>query len=151
MMLRAEFGWIVFVFVLFWLFQVLRSGVRSSGRTAGVPSHRPSGSLEGTQREGAELEELFRQLQQRVGGVAKAGQSRSKVEAKQPAEARPAPAAKVVVRREPAKADQPKVETGIQPGSGQPTRAAVGARLTAQQLRDAVLWREILGQPKGLQ
>jgi hypothetical protein len=150
MMLRADFGWIVFVFVLFWLFQVLRSGVRSSARTAGVPSHRPSGSLEGTQREGAELEELFRQLQQRVGGVAKAGQSRSKVEAKQPAEARPA-AAQVVVRREPAKADQPKVETGIQPGSGQPTWAAAGARLTARQLRDAVLWREILGQPKGLQ
>jgi hypothetical protein len=151
MMLRADFGWIVFVFVLFWLFQVLRSGARSSGRTGGPTRRPPAGSLEGTQREGVELEELFRQLQQRLGGVGKPSQPRPKVEVKQPADVRPVAAAKVGVRREPAKPEQQVVEAGNQGGSGQPTRAAAGARLTARQLRDAVLWREILGQPKGLQ
>ena len=181
MILRADFGWIILVGFAFWLLQVLRAG--ASGRTGrGVPlPPPPSGEPGGTQREGAELEQLLRHLQRRLGqGGAKGGEARTDV-AMKAGERRPferplrsgvAAAhpetsvedrdAEALVRQRLAVAAGQKRELSNAGTAGFPAKVraaneplarvlATGPGLTTRQLRSAVIWREILGPPKGLQ
>ena len=151
MILRADFGWVIFAAFLFWIFRILQTGARSSGRGRAPPPSMPSGPPQGTQREGSELEELLRQLEGRLGGRSGGKvERRPKVVVKRPAQ----PAGEAVVSLE-AAAKVPErtrlvaatAREGTQP---LPAQAAV-PRFTAERLRDAVLWQEILGPPKGLQ
>jgi len=152
MTLRADFGWVIFVAFLFWIFRILQAGARSSGRGRVPPPQTPPGSRDATQREGSELEELLRQLQGRLGGRS-AGkvEPRPKIVVKRPAQARPAP-----VRPAPADESVVSLEAGVrreaEAEAVEPAAAHVAVpRLSVQHLRDAVLWQEILGPPKGLQ
>ena len=166
MILRADFGWVIFVAFLFWIFRVLQAGARTSGRGKAPPPPMPSGPPRGTQREGSELEELFRQLQGRLGGRSGGKvEARSKIVVKRQAPARPAP-----VKPVPTGETAVSLEEGFdQEGDAEapertrlaaatargsapppPSQAAVSG-LTSRQLRDAVVWQEILGPPKGLQ
>ncbi len=166
MILRADFGWVIFVAFLFWIFRVLQAGARSSGRGRVPPPPMPSGPPRGTQREGSELEELFRQLEGRLGGPSGGRvEPRPKVVVKRPAQARPAPVHPVPLGEtavsleeggdQEAPAEAPE-RTWLAPATARgsarplPSQAAVPSP-TTKHLRDAVVWQEILGPPKGLQ
>jgi hypothetical protein len=182
MILRADFGWLIFVAFLFWIFRMLQAGTRGGGRGRVPPPPMPPGPPQGTQREGAELEELLRQLEGRLGGrLAGRVEPRPKVVVKRPAQTGSAPARRVATDettsleaavdrtaeaealertrlaaaaardRELTEVDHAAFEARIKDASAPLRSSQAGAlRLTAQQLRDAVLWQEILGPPKGL-
>jgi len=178
MTLRSDFGWVIFVAFLFGIFRILQTGARSSGRGRAPPPQMPTGPRDGNQREGSELEELLRQLEGRLGGRS-AGKvdPRPQIVVKRPAQTRPAAARPAPARSLPADESVASLEAGgdreaeaealdreltevdhaafearIKSRSGQPAAAQSAVpRLTAQHLRDAVVWQEILGPPKGLQ
>lgn len=152
MMLRADFGWIIFAVFALWVLQVLRSRGRSNGRGGAAPPQRPSGPLEGTQREGVVLEELLRQLEGRLGGESgRRTKARPKVVVKPPDAgpvSREAPVHRV---REVPEVARGAIGSGLHDEIGRPKPTpTVRPGLTTRQLRDAVVWREILGEPKGL-
>jgi hypothetical protein len=157
MMLRADFGWIIFAVFAFWVLQVLRAGGRRSGRGGAAPPQRPSGPLEGTQQEGVVLEELLRQMEGRLGGGSgRRAEARPKVVVKRTdgaAVSHEAPREAPVDRnREVPEVARGAIGSGIHDEIGRPKRTpTVRLGLTSRQLRDAVVWREILGEPKGLQ
>ncbi len=185
MILRVDFGWVILVAFVFWLLQVLRAGATGrSGRGRPVPPATSSGQPGGTQREGAELEQMLRYLERRLGGESGSKPSRppAQVTVKRPAArvqtkpARlPAPvtvsledpvdrAAEVQAlerqrlavadarNRELTDADHAAFEAKIRARDERTASSPAAAPgLTARQLRDAVLWQEILGPPRGLQ
>jgi hypothetical protein len=152
MILRADFGWIVFAVVAFWVLQVLRSTGRTSGRGGVTPRQKPSGPLEGTQREGVVLEELLRQLEGRLGGgSSRRTEARPKVVVKSADAGAVSREALVDRIREVPEVARGALRSGIHDEIGRPKPTpTVRPGLTVRQLRDAVVWREILGEPKGL-
>ena len=175
MILRADFGWVILVAFVFWVLQVLRAGATGKGGGRPGPTPPPPSKPGGTQREGVELEQLLRHLERRLGEAGeRAAQKRTTVTVRRPAPAQHVP---VVVRREPVPApvaeraaEEASLEVDVGDATGaslerhrplapavtppyQPLRRPAGdpATVTDRRLRDAVLWREILGPPKGLQ
>jgi hypothetical protein len=162
--LRADFGWIILVAFVFWVLQVLRAGATGKGGRGGPIPGPPSGTPEGTQREGVELERLLRHLERRLGEAGeRAGPPRTKVTIKRPAPG-PSPATvEVADGRSLEVAEDRTLAAAIDrqrliptaASQAPPSRATSGSAaapaVSARQLRDAVLWQEILGPPKGLQ
>jgi hypothetical protein len=150
MILRADFGWVIFAAFVLWLLQVLRAGGRSGRRETGASRTPSSGPLAGTQREGAELEELLRHLEGRLGQTGTTqSEARPKVPAKRPPPTRPAAPAADEVRAE-SPVDRAAVEARIRAASGATARTTAAAKLHPRQLRDAVVWQEVLGPPRGM-
>ena len=150
--MRADigFGWIVFVGFLLWVLQALRAGGRGE-RSAGAPgprSYRP----DATQREGEQLEELLRQLQGRLGRPEAPGNT--KVLVKRPAPARPPEAISLETRidreAEAEAFERRRTEARPTTESAEGVRIGPVSRLTPHQLRDAIVWNEILGPPMAL-
>jgi hypothetical protein len=174
--LRADFGWVILVAFVFWVLQMVRAGATGKSGRAG-PHLPPPGNPGGTQREGVELEQLLRHLEGRLGKAGEqVGQVRPQVTVRRPVPTQPVP---VTLRREPpgrlsietapvegasleteasltAEGSlvqvRPRVQFSLPAPNDTPVqRATAATAVTARQLRDAVLWQEILGPPKGLQ
>jgi len=163
------FGWIVFVGFLLWLFQVLRAGATGGGRRSPPPSHSPR--PDATQREGEQLEALLHHLEGRLGQAAPQPRSRTQpaapprdagqpegVSLEQPVD-REAEAEAIERRREAAvaarnealtDADHAAFEARIYAERAAGAAYAPARSLTPRQLREAFVWREILGPPAGL-
>jgi hypothetical protein len=157
--LRADFGWIILVAFVFWVLQVLRAGATGKGGRGGPIPGPPSDTPGGTQREGVELERLLRYLERRLGEAGeRAGRPRTKVTIKRPTPG-PSPATvEVADGRSLEVAEDRTLAAAIDrqrliptPAEQPPQRPAAAPVVAARQLRDAVLWQEILGPPKGLQ
>ena len=177
MILRADFGWVILVAFVFWVLQMVRAGATGKSGRAGPHPGSPPGNPGGTQREGVELEQLLRHLERRLGEAGEqVGQGRPKVTVRRPVPTQPVP---VTGRREPP--GRLSIETAPDEGASLETeaslttegslvrvrprmqfslpapnetpvgRATAATAVTTRQLRDAVLWQEILGPPKGLQ
>ncbi len=179
-------GLIVLGFLWF-LFNLLGKGRQPQGRSRPMPPGPPSGSGDGTQREGSQLEALFRELERRVGEASAKPGPRGR-----PATVALPPAEEVEEResleteaevvsleqytRRPARVrvDRDEGAEGIEAArvaaaearSGslsrkdhtafdsrirqEPADATAVRPLSAERLREAMIWREILGPPVSL-